>query len=287
MRTLYLSLLSGILSIILPLFLDYKLIWTFIPGVLTGVLVFVYLNRKYGKKIEQLLNEANQELQSAQEMAQRANAQANPVAMKAAQQLMEKKTEHAVEILKRGLEYSDWQLGSRASLNAQIGMVIFSNNIFQAAQGQKNKLGDAIPYLEESLVKGMWANLLKALWHAWLRLAVCHFRVTQDFASVTRVMEQVCSAARTEGFVWSVYGWFYMQKKQRTEAIEVLARGLEESKDPQLKANLEALQNGKSLKMGDYGNLWWSLGLELPKHMMARAQSMGHPRMKTGSRARR
>jgi hypothetical protein len=166
-------------------------------------------------------------------------------------------------------------------------MVIFSNNVFQAAQGQKNKLGDAIPYLEESLVKGIWANLLKALWHAWLRLAVCHFRVTQDFDAVIRVMEHVCGAAKNEGFVWSVYSWFYMQKKQKDEAIEVLARGVEESEDPHLRANLEALQNGKSLKMGEYGNLWWSLGLELPKHMTSRAQSMGHPRMKTGRRARR
>jgi hypothetical protein len=286
MKTVYLALLVGILTIILPTFAGVSWGWTVLPGLAAGMITFVMINRKYGKIVEGILQDANRDLQTAQDMMQRAQNNSNARAMKVAQKSMEKKSNQAIEKLKQGLAYTDWQVGSHSSLNAQIGMVIFSHNIFQALQGQKNKLASAIPYLEESMVKGWRANLLQGLWHAWIRLAVCYYRASKDFDKIDQVMNQIVSVAKKEGFTWSVYSWFCVQNKDLDRAIEILVRGSKESSDPHLKANLEALQNGKSLKMGEYGNQWWGLGLELPKHMSAR-QSMGHPRMRSNRRSRR
>ena len=287
MKTVYLALLVGILTIILPTFMGISWGWTVLPGLAAGIITFVTINRKYGKIVEGILQEANRDLQTAQEMVQRAQNNANARAMKVAQKAMEKKTEQAVEKLKQGLAYTEWQVGSHSSLNAQIGMVIFSHNIFQAMQGQKNKLASAIPYLEKSMVKGWRATLLQGLWHAWIRLAVCYYRSSKNFDKINPVMDQIVAVAKKEGFVWSVYAWFCVQNKDLDRAVELLVQGAKESTDPHLKANLEALQNGKSLKMGEYGNQWWGLGLEVPKHMNARSQQMGHPRMRSSRRARR
>ena len=287
MKTVYLALLVGVLTIILPTFMGISWGWTVLPGLALGVITFVVINRRYGKIVEGILQEANRELQTAQEMMQRAQSGSNARAMKVAQQAMEKKSDQAIDKLKRGLEYTEWQLGSHSSLNAQIGMVIFSHNIFQNMQGQKNKLAHAIPYLEASMVKGWRATLLQGLWHAWIRLAVCYYRDSKDFDRINPVMDQIVTVAKKEGFVWSVYAWFCVQNKNLDRAVELLAQGVKESSDPHLKANLEALQNGKTLKMGEYGNQWWGLGLEVPKHMASRNQQMGHPRMRSNRRARR
>jgi hypothetical protein len=287
MKTVYLALMATLISIIFPTFFGVSSAWTILPGLAIGVATFVIINRKYGKLVDAILQEANKEVQSAQAIMQRASQNANPSSQRAAQQAMEKKSAFAVDKLKEGFQYSDWQVGSKTSLNAQIGMLIFSNNIFLAAQGQKNKLKDAIPYLEASLVRGWRANILRGLWHAWLRLAVCYFKTSKGIESIKEVMETIVLVAKKEGFAWSVYAWFLVQSKKLDQAIEVLARGAKESSDPVLKTNLQALQNGKPLKMAEYGQVWWGLGLELPKHLSSKGQGMGHPRMKGNRYSRR
>lgn len=287
MKTVYLALLVTFLTILLPTFWGTSLAWTVLPGLALGIGVFVFLNRKYGKLVNAIVEEANQEVQNAQMIMQRAQLSQNIAAQRAAQQTMEKKSAFAVKKLEEGLAYSEWQIGSKSSLNAQIGMLIFSNNIFLLAQGQKNKLKDAIPYLEKSIVKGWRAIPLQGLWHAWIRLAVCYFKTNKGMESVKEVMEGIVTVAKKEGFAWSVYAWFLMQSQQTDQAIEVLVRGAALSSDPILKSNLHALQNGKSLKMSDYGQMWLGLGLEIPKHLTAKQQSMGHPRMKGNRYSRR
>lgn len=273
----------------MPIFLGVSWAWTVLPGFAVGTITFVIINRKYGKIVEGILQEANQHIQTAQTIMQRASQNANPMGQKAAQQAMDNKSALAVEKLKEGFEYTDWQVGSATSLNAQIGMLIFSNNIFLAAQGQKNKLKEAIPYLEASLVKGWRATLLQGLWHAWLRLAICYFKTSKgkSMDKVKEVMENIVKVVKKEGFAWSVYAWFLVHNKNTDQAIEVLVRGSQESDDPVVKSNLQALQNGKPLKMVDYGQMWWGLGLELPKHLKTKPQSMGHPRMKGNRYGRR
>lgn len=287
MKTVYLALFITLVVIIFPTFLSISWAWTVLPGFAAGVITFILMNRKYGKLVEGILQAANKEVQTAQAIMQRASQNANPMGQKAAQQAMIKKSASAVEKLKEGFAYTDWQVGSATSLNAQIGMLIFQNNVFQAAQGEKNKLKDAIPYLEASLIRGWRATLLQGLWHAWLRLAVCYFRVSKDQQKIKDVMETIVQVAKKEGFAWSVYAWFLMQTKDKDGAMDVLVRGSKDSTDPILKNNLQALQNGKALKMADYGQMWWGLGLELPKHLMSKPQSMGHPRMKGNRSGRR
>ena len=100
-------------------------------------------------------------------------------------------------------------------------------------------------------------------------------------------MEKIVKVAHKEGFIWAVYAWFYMKTNRSDEALEILVRGVEKaSSDQQLTELLDSVRNGKSMKMGSvYGNHWWGLGLEKPKHLNPNAQ-MGHPRMKGRSMRR-
>lgn len=289
MKTLYLSISVMIITFVIPVVLGVGWGWMVLPCIAFGVTTFVLVNRYFGKKIEGILTVANQDLQLAQEMVQRAQSQANAQAMKRAQQQMTQASTKAVEVLKGALEYSDWQAGSHASINAQIGMVIFSNEIFQAMQKKPNKLADAIPYLDASLVTGTRANFMQGLWHAWLRLAVCEHRVNQNFDRIKEVMEAIVAVAKKEGFAWATYAWFCAHYKHRDQAVEVLARGAQESVDPKLKTILQAAQNDKPIKLGEYGNQWWGLGLELSKQMKnaQKGGGMGHPRMRSSRRGRR
>jgi len=281
MYSLYTSIGSAILSIIILNLLGLSILAAILPGLLLAVICFTILNRRFAKQVEALVQRANGELQSAQNFAQRTNGG------KQAQLAMEQKTKHAIQILKKGFEFEKWQIGASLNLNAQIGMILFSQNAIQQ-KGQKNQLEKAIPYLEKTIVKGTRGKLLQGLWHAWLRLAVCYFKVQKDIDKAIEVMEIVVKVAGKEGFAWSVYGWFYHKTNQLEKAVEVLARGVKESEDPLLKENLSALQNGKKPKMTAYGNHWWSLGLEKPKHLNPNAaQQMGHPRMKANRGRRR
>ena len=289
MKTLYLSISVLIITFVLPVMFGVGWGWMVFPSIAFGITTFVLVNRHFGKKIEGILTVANRDLQLAQEMVQRAQSNANPQAMKRAQQAMGQKSDAAVEMLKSALQYSEWQAGSHSSINAQIGMVIFSNEIFQAMQNKPNKLAEAIPYLDASLVKGARANFMQGLWHAWLRLAVCEHRINKDFSRIKEIMETILAVAKKESFAWATYAWFCSHYKERDQAIEVLARGVEASSDSKLKDLLQAVQNNKALKLGEYGNQWWGLGLEMSKQMKSaqKGGSMGHPRMRSTRRGRR
>jgi tetratricopeptide (TPR) repeat protein len=252
-------------------------VWIWMLGVIIAFASFSLINRRFAKQVEGVIQKANMELQSAQNLAQR-----GATGGKVSQIAMDKKTKNAIHILKQGFQYEKWQVGAATSLNAQIGMILFSQNIFQQ-KGQKGKLGEAIPYLEATLMKGLRAKLMQSIWHAWLRLAVCYFLVKKDKDRALEVMETVVGVVPKEGLAWSVYAWFYFKTNQNPKAIEVLVRGGKESADPQIKENLNLLQNGKKMKMSAYGNSWWGLGLEKAKHLTGQGQQqMGHPRMKGG-----
>ena len=281
MYSLFVALFTGFVFIFLPPLVGlFGFSWSILPGIGIGVTVFVILNRKFAKKVEALVQKANLEVQAAQNLGQRGSA------AKGTKLMIEKKIEHAVEILKQGFEYEKWQVGASVSLNAQIGMILFSQYIF-TQKGKKGRVGEAIPYLENSMVSGAPAKLVQGLWHSWVRLAVCYFMIEQNFDKAVDTMEKIVKAASKEGFIWALYAWFYVKTNKNDQAIDILVRGLEKtSSDQKLTELLDALRNGKGLKMGAvYGNHWWSLGLEKPKHLNPNAQ-MGHPRMRGRSMRR-
>lgn len=302
MYSLYISIAAGLLPILILGAFNISVAWTILPALLITGLCFTFMNRRFGKLVEGLVHQANLELQVAQNMMQRGGGTGG----KAVQLTIEKKTEYAITLLKKGFRFQKWQLGSALSLNAQIGMILFSQSVSQnifsqggqkksksskggkGNKGHKEQLSEAMPYLEGAFVTGMKAKLMQGLWHAWLRLAVCYFVAKKDIDKTVEVMEQIVKVANKEGFAWSVYAWFYCKTNQIDKAIDVLARAVQASDDPNLPEQLSALQNGKKTKMSVYGDYWWGLGLEPPKHLNPKTlQKTGHPRMKSKRGMRR
>jgi Tfp pilus assembly protein PilF len=127
--------------------------------------------------------------------------------------------------------------------------------------------------LEKSLVKGAQAKIFAQLWHSWLRLAICYFKIKQDLKKTEEIMEIVVDNNPKEGFAWNMYAWFFWKAKKQEEALVVLAKGVAQSTDPILKKNWNAVQNNLPMDMTEYGESWYALGLEKPKQQVVQQSS--------------
>jgi hypothetical protein len=75
-------------------------------------------------------------------------------------------------------------------------------------------------------------------------------------------MQKAIKGAKKEGFVYSVYAYFLSQINEKNKAIEILNQGAKKAPlDEKLQSNLDALRNGKKMKMQNYGQLWMQLNI--------------------------
>lgn len=275
MYTLYSAIAAMIFTMVVPSFAGVSLLWTVLPSFVVGVLVFVFIRGHFKAKVEGLMAEAMKEMEQIQAIA--ARGQRNQAVLLT----VDKKRANAVELMKRCLEFKNWQFGLALQINAQVGMILFSQYAFLPKK-EKVKLNEVIPYLEGTIVKGVSAKLFQGLWYSWVCLASCYVHLNKSQERTLELLEGAVQVAEKEGFLWSFYGWVLSQAGEKEKAIDVLARGVALSEDPLLRANLNALKNKKAMRMSDYGQSWYGLGFELPKHLMGAQQQMGHPRMKAG-----
>jgi hypothetical protein len=137
-----------------------------------------------------------------------------------------------------------WQPGLGGSIDAQIGMVRYAH---------MREFEDARPYLEKANPK---------VWQAQAMLAASHFK-KERFAEMKQVLERAVKKNKKESMLWLIYGYCEWKRGARTEAIVVLGRGVTECPtDERLKHQLEALQNGKKMKMPPNDPEWLALHLE-------------------------
>ena len=276
MYSLYLSLAVSAVIVGVPmLFGAGNAKWSVLPGILLGVLAFVWVNRRVAKRVEAVTGAADREMAGLQQVAQRGGGSGSQAAM-------EKHFDRAVDILKRGFMFEKWQIGVTTMLNARIGMLLYMRWMLL----KKGGLAEAIPYLEKSRVKGTKGKLLGALWPAWAMLAVAYYKGKRDLDSAIAVLEDTVAVTKKESLLWSLYAWILWKEKRKDAAINVLARAKDILPDDKRVAeNLKALQNGKKMRMKDYGEQWYQFGLEQPKMAGMKAQ-IGHPRMRGGARRR-
>jgi hypothetical protein len=80
------------------------------------------------------------------------------------------------------------------------------------------------------------------------------------------VLDEAVKANKKEGVLWSLYGWILEKEDRHEQAIAVLGRGVAANpSDEKLKTSLQALQNGKKLKLGKlYAEQWFQFMLERP-----------------------
>ncbi len=157
-----------------------------------------------------------------------------------------RKMDKAVQTLQAGFALAPWQFLVAAQLHSNIGVLHYLNESYDAA----------LPHLEKSFSKH---------WIARGMLGALRYR-RKDVAGARTVLDEAVKTNRKEGVLWATYAWILEKEGQHDDAIAVLGRGVQANpSDDKLKSSLQALQNGKKLKLGKlYEEQWFQFRLEAP-----------------------
>jgi tetratricopeptide (TPR) repeat protein len=176
-------------------------------------------------------------------------------------ELQTQRVDKALQLLKGGFHLAPWQFLVASQLHSNIGILLFVKGDAEAS----------VPHLEKSFSRN---------WIARAMLAVARYRA-HDLAGALKIFEQAVKTNKKEGLLWQVYAWVLEKEGRHEEAIAVLGRAAAASPlDEKLKSSLQALQNGKKLKLGKlYNEQWFQFRLEVVP------QTMLMPNHRPGRRA--
>jgi len=175
----------------------------------------------------------------------------------AGKDLQGQRFEKAIRELKDGLQYGKWQIYVDGQLNSQIGMIYY----------MKRDFSNAFPYLEKSFFKN---------WAAMAMLAICYMK-RQKKDKMIATFDKALTGSPKESLLWNLYAYCLNESGETTKAKAVIEKGLKKLPgDGPLKENLENLNQGKKMKMRNFGDMWFQFHLEsvaaIQKHQMS---SMG------------
>ena len=174
------------------------------------------------------------------------------------------RTANALKVLEDARGAAKAQFGLSSQLDNQIGVIHFLQQDFNAA----------MPYLQRSLTFGHWMG--------GIMLAVIQYK-KKNHDDMRKTLDALERKGKKSGLYWSVRAYLLDQVGERDNAQQVLAKGIEKvPEDTKLKDNLQALQNGKKMKMKSYNMQWYQLHLEKPPAMVQ--QNPMQPRMSKAQR---
>ena len=160
------------------------------------------------------------------------------------------RSDAAIEKLKKAYRFSKWQFFVKEQINAQIGIILYSNKRFDEAE----------PYLDKAFSKNWMALSMKA--------ALEYKKGNKDQAF--KVMDKNIKENKKEGFPYVFYAYLLNDSGSKEKAIEVLSKGAAKNPlDEKVESALEAVKNGKKIKMQNYGTVWMQM------HMGKGAQAAG------------
>jgi tetratricopeptide (TPR) repeat protein len=211
----------------------------FFPGLIVTTAAYVYIAFRVRKRLELINAEVQKEL-------------------------MARHVEKAVAALQSGFHLGPWQFLAAAQLHASIGMLRYVTDDLDAA----------IPELEAGQPAGWLSKLLNRDWLSRGILAAARYR-KKDLAGAWSLLDEAVKVAPKEGLAWSTYAWLLEKEGRHDDAIAMLGKGVTASpNDAKLKESLQALQNGKKLKLWKlYGEQWYQFRLEPPRMDMDPAAS--------------
>ncbi len=158
-----------------------------------------------------------------------------------------KKVDKALQTLQGGFALARWQFLVSAQIHSATGQLLY------AVQGDVDA---ALPHLEKAYSRD---------WVGRGLLAAARYK-KRDVAGAKKVFDDAVKANKKEGVLWAAYAWILEDAGEHEEAIRVLGRAVKANgSDEKLKASLQALQNGKKLKLGKlYAEQWFLFRLEAP-----------------------
>jgi tetratricopeptide (TPR) repeat protein len=140
-------------------------------------------------------------------------------------------------------KYAPWQFYLKQQMNSQIGTIHYL----------KRDFSKAFEYLNQGFARH---------WVGMAMLAICYMKRTQN-GKMIDTFEKAVTVTRKEPLLWSLYAFCLDKVNERDKAIKILERGLKKLKgDERMQENLEALREGKKMKMQGYGDLWFQFHLE-------------------------
>jgi tetratricopeptide (TPR) repeat protein len=157
-----------------------------------------------------------------------------------------RKLDKAVLTLQGGFALAPWQFLVASQLHSNIGILLYL----------RDDLDAALPHLEKSFSRN---------WIARGMLGVARYR-RRDLDGARKILDDAVKVNKKEGVLWSAYAWILEKEDRHDEAIALLSRAAAaNASDEKLKTSLQALQNGKKLKLGKlYGEQWFQFMLERP-----------------------
>ena len=225
MRNIVKALLLGIL-VFAVLFVPglLKMGDSLMPAVVVSIVSYIVFAKRTFGRLEGIFAEAAQALQG------------NPP-----------RFELAVATLEKYRYLSSHQLGIRSQLDTQIGVIYFLQREFTKA----------LPYLKGSGF-GHWLG--------GAMLGVVHYK-KKDYPEMRKTFEVLIRrpGAKKQGLVWCLYAYLLLQINDADKAQLILAQGVKHAKDDARVAEaLQAVQNGKKLKMRAFKEQWYQFHLERP-----------------------
>lgn len=174
-------------------------------------------------------------------------------------------TEAAIAALEKARELGKWQIALDQAIDGQIGVIYWAH---------KQDAERALPYLRKAMVKN---------WQAKAMLAAIHYKARR-FDQMTSVFDQAVKFNRKEPLLYAAYAWCEAQRGRSAHAIEILTDGVKRLPENEgLTRNLQALREGKKIKMRAFEPDWWAFHLERPPAQVMR----GGVRRPTGRVPRR
>ncbi len=140
-------------------------------------------------------------------------------------------------------KFSRWQFFVKQQMNSQIGSIFYL----------KREFGKAFDYLNQGFSRH---------WVGMAMLAICYMKRNQT-GKMIETFDKAVALSRKEPVLWSVYAFCLEKVGDRDKAIQVMERGLKKvGSDELMTENLEALREGKKMRMQPYGDLWFQFHLE-------------------------
>jgi tetratricopeptide (TPR) repeat protein len=189
-------------------------------------------------------------------VARRTAKKLEGIFLAAQKDLQSQKFDKGIQTLQAGFALAPWQVLVASQLHAQLGWILYA---------LKQDVDAALPHLRKSF---------SGHWLARTMLGVALYR-KHDLNGMKDAFEKTVSSSKKEGLAWSTYAWCLEKEGRHQEAIAVLGRGAAANvTDEKLRSSLQALQNGKKLKLGKlYGEQWFQFHLErIPPEMAGPAR---------------
>lgn len=153
------------------------------------------------------------------------------------------RVDKAIKTLQEGYRFGKWQIYVKSNIDAQIGTMLYL----------KRDFNEAFDYLQKGFVRH---------WVAMGMLGICYMKRNKP-AKMIETFDKATTANKKEPMLWNLYAYCLDYVGEKQKAIAVMEKGLQKTKDdPQLKANIELLKEGKKMRMLDYGDIWYQFHLE-------------------------